>query len=136
MFRLFGFEGYVVNDILDSLFRCNVTELAKISIEFRFSPDHPITNSLSLAEFKLQPIIFLLHHYRWINVYRRLLKTLVTLTRPRLLTLFTPVEFRVEASCSFILYKVWCFYSLFQEPCTHHCSCQFLSKSFQFILIL
>jgi len=135
VFWLFGLKGNVVDVILSSLFRSDVTEHAEFTPELRFSPDDSVANGLCLAELELETVVFHFNDCGRVDGNGGLLETLVALTRPGLLTLFTPVEFRVEAGSTFILNKVRGFNALFQEPGTHHGSIQLFTEGLQFILV-
>ena len=82
MFRFLGLKGNMVNDVLDGLIRSNMAELAEISKELRFSPDHSISKSLGLTELKLQSVIFHFYDCFRVDVNRGLLQPFITLTWP------------------------------------------------------
>jgi hypothetical protein len=72
----------MLNFIFDCFIRGDMRELSKISIEFRFSFDNSIPNSLCIFPFEFESIFFFFNDYIRIYIDRGLLESFVALARP------------------------------------------------------
>lgn len=129
-------EGNMIHLVLHGLFGGDMWELSEVSVEFRFSPDDTITDSLGILPLKLESVFLHFHDLVRFDGNRRLSQSLVALTRPRSLILFTPIENRVEALKSFIFNEIRSLNALLQEPGRHSTGDELFSEGINIILIL